>query len=108
MYRLAVALALSVDVGLRASDLNLATAILVALALVAPQIKSARRSARGDSKPRPMIRAENLEVVFNPGGALEIGGIARRRFANRSGRVCGRHRPQRFGQNDAAGRVERR
>ena len=43
MYRLAVALALSVDVGLRASDLNLATAILVALALVAPQIKSARR-----------------------------------------------------------------
>lgn len=43
LYRLAVALALSVDVGLRASDLNLATAILVALALVAPQIKSARR-----------------------------------------------------------------
>ncbi len=41
LYRLAVALALSYDgFGLRASDLNLVTAILVALALVAPKIRA--------------------------------------------------------------------
>ena len=41
IYRLAVALALSSGVfGLRASDLNLVTAALVALALVAPQLRA--------------------------------------------------------------------
>ena len=46
LYRLAVALALGYDgFGLRASDLNLVTAVLVALALVAPKIR-ARLSRR--------------------------------------------------------------
>ena len=40
VYRLAVAAALSYDIGLKASDLNLVTAILVALALVAPKIRA--------------------------------------------------------------------
>ena len=40
VYRLAVATALSYDIGLKASDLNLVTAILVALALVAPKIRA--------------------------------------------------------------------
>ena len=40
-YRLAIAFALNADfIGLKAQDLNLVTAVLVALAIVAPQIKS--------------------------------------------------------------------
>ena len=50
IYRLAIALALAHggDVGLKASDLNLITALLVALALVAPKIRAhfSARSAR--------------------------------------------------------------
>jgi len=38
VYRLAIALALNADwIGLKAQDLNLVTAVLVAIALIAPQ-----------------------------------------------------------------------
>lgn len=47
VYRLAVALALSYDFGLQASDLNLVTAVLVALALVAPKLQAKLRARRG-------------------------------------------------------------
>ena len=55
LYRLAVALALSSGVfGLRASDLNLATAALVALALVAPKLRAmASEQARVRQTKRP-------------------------------------------------------
>ena len=47
LYRLAVALALGYDgFGLRASDLNLVTAILVALALMAPKIRAKIRARK--------------------------------------------------------------
>ncbi|MGI9306409.1 MAG: ABC transporter permease [Gammaproteobacteria bacterium] len=47
IYRLAVALALGNDgFGMRASDLNLVTAALVALALVAPRLRARWRAAR--------------------------------------------------------------
>jgi len=40
-YRLAIAFALNADfIGLKAQDLNLVTAVLVALAIVMPQVKS--------------------------------------------------------------------
>ncbi len=43
IYRVAIQLALTSDViGLRASDLNLATAVLVALALILPRLRGAR------------------------------------------------------------------
>lgn len=46
LYRIAMAFALNVDaLGLRASDLNLVTALLVALALIAPQIKAKRAAS---------------------------------------------------------------
>lgn len=48
LYRLAVALALGWDgLGLRASDLNLVTAVLVALALMAPKVRGRFFSGRG-------------------------------------------------------------
>lgn len=49
LYRLAVQLALSADsIGLQASDLNLVTALLVAMALILPRLKAknSRRTAR--------------------------------------------------------------
>lgn len=46
LYRLAVAAALSYDFGLKASDLNLVTAVLVALALVAPGLRAKLRRRR--------------------------------------------------------------
>ncbi|NYZ14037.1 ABC transporter permease [Azospirillum sp. RWY-5-1] len=46
LYRLAVQLALSADsVGLQASDLNLVTAVLVAVALILPRLRQKRRVA---------------------------------------------------------------
>lgn len=43
LYRIAMAFALNVDaLGLRASDLNLVTAVIVALALIAPQLRARR------------------------------------------------------------------
>jgi len=43
LYRIAVQLALSADaIGLKASDLNLATAVLVAIALILPRLKKGR------------------------------------------------------------------
>lgn len=51
IYRLAVALALSSGVfGLRASDLNLVTAALVALALVAPRMRAALSGRSGERR----------------------------------------------------------
>jgi putative ABC transport system permease protein len=45
LYRIAVALALnSNDIGLQASDLNLITAIIVAVTMVLPKLKKARRA----------------------------------------------------------------
>ena len=41
LYRFAIALALNADfIGLKAQDLNLITAVLVAFAIVAPRLKS--------------------------------------------------------------------
>jgi putative ABC transport system permease protein len=56
LYRIAIALALNADVlGLRASDLNLVTALLVAVALVLPGVRNplrafTRRGARGGAQ----------------------------------------------------------
>lgn len=51
LYRLAVAFALSSGMfGLKASDLNLVTAVLVAVALVAPKMKSKFRSKKSVSQ----------------------------------------------------------
>jgi len=50
---------------LRASDLNLVTAALVAAALILPRLR------RGKLGRRAMIEVENLSVVFNPGSPLE-------------------------------------
>lgn len=47
LYRLAVQFALSADaVGLQASDLNLVTAVLVAVALILPRLKAKRKARR--------------------------------------------------------------
>ncbi|AWK86957.1 ABC transporter permease [Azospirillum thermophilum] len=47
LYRLAVQVALSADaIGLQASDLNLVTAVLVAVALILPRLKAAAGGAR--------------------------------------------------------------
>lgn len=55
LYRLAVQFALSADaIGLQASDLNLVTAVLVAVALILPRLKAKRRAGkRGAACPRP-------------------------------------------------------
>ena len=43
VYRIAVAIALNADfIGFQAQDLNLVTAVLVALALVLPNVRNAR------------------------------------------------------------------
>ena len=51
LYRIAIQFALNTGMfGMQASDLNLVTALLVAIALVAPKIKSnikAKRAAKG-------------------------------------------------------------
>ena len=45
LYRIAIQLALSADViGLKASDLNLATAVLVAVALILPRLRKGGRT----------------------------------------------------------------
>jgi len=47
LYRIAIALALNSDwIGMEASDLNLVTALLVALALIAPKLAAKGRSSR--------------------------------------------------------------
>ena len=47
LYRMVVAFALNAEVlGLKAQDLNLITAVLVTLAIVAPQFKQRMRRAR--------------------------------------------------------------
>ena len=47
-YRLAIALALNADfIGLQAQDLNLVTAVLVAMAIVLPRFKPSFKSSRG-------------------------------------------------------------
>lgn len=47
LYRLAVQFALSADaIGLQASDLNLVTAVLVAVALILPRLKARRKARR--------------------------------------------------------------
>lgn len=55
LYRLAVQFALSADaIGLQASDLNLVTAVLVAVALILPRLKARRRAGkRVAACPRP-------------------------------------------------------
>lgn len=51
LYRLAVAFALSSGMfGLQASDLNLVTAILVAIALIMPKLKKGKKSAKAGGK----------------------------------------------------------
>ncbi|MDO5086452.1 MAG: ABC transporter permease [Comamonadaceae bacterium] len=65
IYRLFIALALQADfIGLQAQDLNLVTAVLVALALVLPQIK-----ARFKPRARP-------QALAGPGGNSGNGGKA--------------------------------
>ena len=65
LYRLALALALSSNaIGLTASDVNVVTAVLVAIALWLP-VRNAAFSRR------EMIKVENLGVTFNKGTMLE-------------------------------------
>ncbi|BCL69073.1 Putative ABC transporter, permease protein [Vibrio nigripulchritudo MADA3029] len=60
LYRLAVAFALSTGMfGLQASDLNLVTAVLVALALIAPKLKGNLNAKKG-GKP---AKSESKEVA---------------------------------------------
>ena len=52
LYRIAIQLALSFDaIGLEPSDLNLVTAVLVALALILPRLR--KSGARHDPRRRP-------------------------------------------------------
>jgi len=63
LYRLAVAFALSSGMfGLQASDLNLVTAVLVALALVAPKLKGNMQAKKG-GKPVKMKSAVSSKEV---------------------------------------------
>ncbi|WP_428772783.1 ABC transporter permease [Vibrio sp.] len=59
LYRLAVAFALSTGMfGLQASDLNLVTAILVAIALIAPKIKGNLKAKKGSAPAQTSSRQE--------------------------------------------------
>ncbi|MGF1752077.1 ABC transporter permease [Vibrio makurazakiensis] len=59
LYRLAVAFALSSGMfGLQASDLNLVTAVLVAVALIAPKIKGNMKAKKRHSSARTKVEAE--------------------------------------------------
>ena len=72
LYRIAIQVALNADfIGLRASDLNLVTALLVAGALILPRVRNPlkARSERGGRVP--MITAKNLHVTFGRGTPLE-------------------------------------
>lgn len=61
LYRLAVAFALSTGMfGLQASDLNLVTAVLVAMALIAPKIK-------GNLKAKKGVKPVESKAVSNAG-----------------------------------------
>jgi putative tryptophan/tyrosine transport system permease protein len=65
LYRLAVAFALSTGIfGLQASDLNLVTAVLVAVALIAPKIK------RNMKSKQRIAAASNDKSTKNSGGTL--------------------------------------
>lgn len=56
LYRLAVAFALSSGMfGLQASDLNLVTAVLVAIALIAPKMKRNFKAKKGNSPPQKSV-----------------------------------------------------
>ena len=68
LYRLAVAFALSTGMfGLQASDLNLVTAVLVAVALIAPKIKgnfkAKKRNTPASSKAALKQASESGETV---------------------------------------------
>lgn len=66
LYRLAVAFALSSGMfGLQASDLNLVTAVLVAIALIAPKLK-------GNLKAKKGVKPVKSQVVSNSGKAGKV------------------------------------
>lgn len=59
LYRLAVAFALSSGMfGLQASDLNLVTAVLVAIALIAPKMKRNFKAKKGNSPAQKLVVAK--------------------------------------------------
>ncbi len=70
LYRFFIAMALNTDfMGLQAQDLNLVTAVLVAFALLVPAYK---RKLGGRFKAEElMLRAQQLEMTFNPGTPIE-------------------------------------
>ncbi|ANW25664.1 ABC transporter permease [Vibrio coralliilyticus] len=62
LYRLAVAFALSTGMfGLQASDLNLVTAILVAIALIAPKLKGNFKSKKPSSPAQNKVISKQVE-----------------------------------------------
>lgn len=62
LYRLAVAFALSTGMfGLQASDLNLVTAILVAIALIAPKLKGNFKSKKPSSPAQNIVISKQVE-----------------------------------------------
>ncbi|ASI88585.1 MULTISPECIES: ABC transporter permease [Vibrio] len=66
LYRLAVAFALSSGMfGLQASDLNLVTAVLVAIALIAPKLK-------GNLKAKKGVKPVKSQAVSNSGKAGKV------------------------------------
>ena len=62
LYRLAVAFALSTGMfGLQASDLNLVTAILVAIALIAPKLRGNFKSKKPSSPAQNKVISKQVE-----------------------------------------------
>ncbi|AIW18271.1 ABC transporter permease [Vibrio coralliilyticus] len=62
LYRLAVAFALSTGMfGLQASDLNLVTAVLVAIALIAPKLKGNLKSKKPSSPAQSKVVSKQVE-----------------------------------------------
>ncbi|KFI11218.1 ABC transporter permease [Vibrio coralliilyticus] len=62
LYRLAVAFALSTGMfGLQASDLNLVTAVLVAIALIAPKLKGNFKSKKPSSPAQNKVISKQVE-----------------------------------------------
>ncbi len=63
LYRLAVAFALSTGMlGLQASDLNLVTAVLVAIALIAPKMKSRMKTKNAVKAAKQKVEQDDLSL----------------------------------------------
>lgn len=70
LYRFFIALALNSDfIGLKAQDLNLVTALLVAVALVLPATRRKLFPARTEVPDH--VERKDLKITFNPGTPIE-------------------------------------